>query len=1775
MTEQSAAALEGGSYEVLRERLGDQAKALGAGVDALDARRRETFGATSLDVISNERVRTKNNCVPRDIVSVADHMLLGFNVFMGLKKETTPADVFSLHRFTAHDDGESFDLSAVGADAAGGFLADPMFLKQFGDLYKYYRDARLLQLRRTDTRLLAVFQIGTAVDDIKVMRWRIAANGGLQYTDDRGDVDHVFADSHDFEWKTATREQQVSGVHPHINIDDEVFVETVGGDLTVKIEDNTESGEGIYAEPVDEANQTLDDAEFQYARVGGLILLRILPYREQAWRHLVFNTRTKAVVRIDAIGQSCVELPEDHGIMFPGGYYLQTGGYKVFDIDSTGLEFKRRIKSPNGEDVLFVYHRRADGHYLLLPYNLIRKEVSAPIGCHGYSLFTDGRMVIFRTLSDEPTRVHPMQVWQTPFTSAEFAASAPTDGSFIAKVGNAELVRGISDAYSIQRLAGHDDPNRQTFEDLIAAARRMTDAYYWLGREEAGDLAAAIEPMIATAELIIDEYEKVLAFRRKAANALSEAVSDQVDLVARTSPEDFADIDAFMEALGALRQQRGRLIGLRELRYIDTDRVRALEDEVVEAFETVSRTCVEFLLRDDALEPLTDELDALLAHVADTRKIQTTNDIRPLVERADAIGKGLDVVSEVVAGLEVDDATQRTVILERISGVYSVLNRARASISQRDRALKTAEGRAEFGAQFALLGQSAQSAIAVCDTPEKCDEQLSRLMILLEELEGRFGEFEEFTGDLASKREEIYDAFGSKKQTLLDARQRRAQSLIGAADRIITGVARRAGAFDEDDALNAYFAADPMVAKLRQIVQQLRELGDAVKADELESRLKSAKQDALRGMRDKVDLFETGEGGPLIKLGRHRFSVNTQPFELSVVPRREGMALHLNGTEFYQPLDDPEFEATQPFWSQTLVSETDEVYRAEYLATSVLFAAEAGCGELTPAGLEAARIEEGGLASIVREVAQSRYDEGYERGVHDADATRILDALLALYASAGLLRFGPAPRALAWLYWSDLAGPQRNDARAHRRRKAVNLGRLRAAFGPTPALTEFAAELGEEISAFVDDRSLAGFTPGDAELAGRYLVEELMGSPLRFTASGDAAALGDDLWQYLDEHGGRGALADDLRALEGDVVERFEVARAWLDSFAARPEAVTRLGGDPRRYVVEAAVLLADDGLDRDVSQAMTRAEVGSLLGQHPRIRDGKLVLEIDELLTRLTRFVGERVPGFRAYREQRGALIERWRDRLRLDEYRPKVMSAFVRNKLINDVYLPMIGDNLAKQMGAAGAAKRTDLMGLLLLISPPGYGKTTLMEYTANRLGLVFVKINGPALGHAVTSLDPAEAANATAKQEVEKINFALEMGNNVMLYLDDIQHTHPELLQKFISLCDAQRRIEGIWQGRTRTYDLRGRKFCVVMAGNPYTESGEKFQIPDMLSNRADTYNLGDILSGKEDAFAMSYIENALTSNPVTAPLATRDRDDIYKILRMAAGEEVPTTDLKHDYSGVELEELKAVFARLFRCRDVLLKVNALYIESASMDDAFRIEPSFKLQGSYRNMTKLAEKVASAMNDDELERLIGDHYTGEAQTLTTGAEQNLLKLAELRGRPTPEQIARWTEIKREFMRRKHMGGGDDDPVARVTGTLSGLGTTLESIHDALDRGSTTALGTSINARLDALRATIEWAADREHPAPVDLVPHVERIVAALQTQTQPALDVTVHQTAPAGIEELLAQQVAIVERTLVPLVQTTTRHLEDGHTLNAELLRLIGRLKTLDQQMRTGLR
>ncbi|HYP89266.1 MAG TPA: AAA family ATPase, partial [Polyangiaceae bacterium] len=324
-----------------------------------------------------------------------------------------------------------------------------------------------------------------------------------------------------------------------------------------------------------------------------------------------------------------------------------------------------------------------------------------------------------------------------------------------------------------------------------------------------------------------------------------------------------------------------------------------------------------------------------------------------------------------------------------------------------------------------------------------------------------------------------------------------------------------------------------------------------------------------------------------------------------------------------------------------------------------------------------------------------------------------------------------------------------------------------------------------------------------ARFAARYLVSEISQERAKFTESGAAAELRREFLLHLEETGAARGFEEDLRVLSAHPSERVRVALSYIDAFV-------RSSGKGAEYRLELAARAVGEGeLEFRVSSANVEVAVGELLGAHPRISARSLSLRLSELIERVATFIEDRAPRFRAFRSLKAELAAQARDRLRLSEYLPRVLTSFVRNRLIDEVYLPLVGANLAKQLGAAGATKRTDQMGLLLLVSPPGYGKTTLMEYVASKLGLVFMKVNGPALGTEVHSLDPSEAPNATARQEVEKINLGLEMGNNVMLYLDDIQHTHPELLQKFISLCDAQRRIEGVWNGKTRTYDLRGKK------------------------------------------------------------------------------------------------------------------------------------------------------------------------------------------------------------------------------------------------------------------------------------------------------------------------------------------------------------------------------
>ena len=243
-------------------RLQKQKEELQQKLSALNESRKTVFGSLETKLIANDRINTENNCIARDIVSLGDTCIFGYNVHFGLRTEIKLSDVFSMYTFTENR------FEPIPLD----LLDDATFKTDFSNLYKYYRNTIFSRFTIIGNYLHMVFQLSESVSDIKTFKWLIKENK-LEYVDNRSDHEYRFPPQHEFKWQEVTRDMHRYGVHSHVSILDRVFVETIGGDLTIKIEDNTEDGKGIFSEPVEQTDQTLDDGQYRFANLGNLIYI--------------------------------------------------------------------------------------------------------------------------------------------------------------------------------------------------------------------------------------------------------------------------------------------------------------------------------------------------------------------------------------------------------------------------------------------------------------------------------------------------------------------------------------------------------------------------------------------------------------------------------------------------------------------------------------------------------------------------------------------------------------------------------------------------------------------------------------------------------------------------------------------------------------------------------------------------------------------------------------------------------------------------------------------------------------------------------------------------------------------------------------------------------------------------------------------------------------------------------------------------------------------------------------------------------------------------------------------------------------------------------------------------------------------------------------------------------------------------------------------------------------------------------------------------------------
>ena len=85
-----------------------------------------------------------------------------------------------------------------------------------------------------------------------------------------------------------------------------------------------------------------------------------------------------------------------------------------------------------------------------------------------------------------------------------------------------------------------------------------------------------------------------------------------------------------------------------------------------------------------------------------------------------------------------------TEIIEKISKLFSLINNSKSRLISKLNEMTKSEMSTQFFSQVKLLSQSVVNYLDICDTVDKCDEYLNKIMIMIQELEGKFAEFDDY-----------------------------------------------------------------------------------------------------------------------------------------------------------------------------------------------------------------------------------------------------------------------------------------------------------------------------------------------------------------------------------------------------------------------------------------------------------------------------------------------------------------------------------------------------------------------------------------------------------------------------------------------------------------------------------------------------------------------------------------------------------------------------------------------------------------------------------------------------------------------------------------------------------------------------------------------------------------------------------------------------------------------------------------------------------------------
>jgi len=172
-----------------------------------------------------------------------------------------------------------------------------------------------------------------------------------------------------------------------------------------------------------------------------------------------------------------------------------------------------------------------------------------------------------------------------------------------------------------------------------------------------------------------------------------------------------------------------------------------------------------------------------------------------------------------------------------------------------------------------------------------------------------------------------------------------------------------------------------------------------------------------------------------------------------------------------------------------------------------------------------------------------------------------------------------------------------------------------------------------------------------------------------------------------------------------------------------------------------------------------------------------------------------------------------------------------------------------------------------------------------------------------------------------------------------------------------------------------------------------------------------------------------------------------------------------------------------------------------------------------------------------------------------LTQGAEENLLKLGEIRGQLSEEENARWLQIKDNFQRSQKMGGKNSDSASQVVAQLVDIGDALGQLQQSLK------LGVQLAAK----------TAQEERKAPSTdsiILGALDGIQAAISSSLEKVE--VINQPVP-GIDKVLRVLAKTIEESILPIVRSMDKKMEIDLRTHDRMQEVSEQLRGLENQIK----